>query len=371
MPAPKPPRRGRRIAARLMTAAEAAEAAEEDAEGYGQEITYVALQERARTSLPLGAGPEPPADKRISSAGSTALRAGGYPAARGRQSYVEPGYSVDYVEGDTEDRSIVITPTVDPERANGQVTVEDAIHIDLSSVAQAPANSTISANALAVIRRLLAGDAIDQAGSGLSPPEWRDLMLMLGREFTPVIASAAGTAAGTREATAVGSSQSTPPHGGTSQKPEPRRKTPRASLGRSVSSRRAKAQSQKLSAKTRAEIIGYTRIIVTALDEVLDYERVKRRNAPPPILWIDDREYIKDVNALISEINRLNKLLEEGKRVPKKHQINLVHHANRFLDTYVKYLAAGSAALTVGAFATVLSHLGLDPTHVITKALRH
>ncbi len=41
--------------------------------------------------------------------------------------------------------------------------------------------ATISATGLAVIRRLLAGEPVDQAASGLSPREWRELMALLGR----------------------------------------------------------------------------------------------------------------------------------------------------------------------------------------------
>jgi thymidylate synthase (FAD) len=41
--------------------------------------------------------------------------------------------------------------------------------------------ATISATGLQVIRRMLAGEAVEQAESGLSPREWRDLMAVLGR----------------------------------------------------------------------------------------------------------------------------------------------------------------------------------------------
>jgi thymidylate synthase (FAD) len=41
--------------------------------------------------------------------------------------------------------------------------------------------ATISATGLAVIRRLLAGEPVGQAGSGLSAREWRELMAVLGR----------------------------------------------------------------------------------------------------------------------------------------------------------------------------------------------
>jgi thymidylate synthase (FAD) len=41
--------------------------------------------------------------------------------------------------------------------------------------------ATISAAGLAVIRRLLAGDPVDQPSSNLSPREWRELMTLLAR----------------------------------------------------------------------------------------------------------------------------------------------------------------------------------------------
>ena len=41
--------------------------------------------------------------------------------------------------------------------------------------------ATLSATGLSVVRRMLAGEAVDQAASGLSPREWRELMGVLGR----------------------------------------------------------------------------------------------------------------------------------------------------------------------------------------------
>jgi thymidylate synthase (FAD) len=40
----------------------------------------------------------------------------------------------------------------------------------------------LSAPGLDVVRRLLAGEAVDQADSGLSKREWRELMATLGRD---------------------------------------------------------------------------------------------------------------------------------------------------------------------------------------------
>jgi len=43
----------------------------------------------------------------------------------------------------------------------------------------------LSRSALAIVRRLLAGEAVAQAESGLSPREWRELMAALGRPVIP------------------------------------------------------------------------------------------------------------------------------------------------------------------------------------------
>ena len=40
--------------------------------------------------------------------------------------------------------------------------------------------ATLSAQMLVVVRRMLAGEAVDQAGSGLSKREWAELMETLG-----------------------------------------------------------------------------------------------------------------------------------------------------------------------------------------------
>jgi thymidylate synthase (FAD) len=41
--------------------------------------------------------------------------------------------------------------------------------------------ASISATGLQVVRRMLAGEAVEQKDSGLSPREWRELMAVLGR----------------------------------------------------------------------------------------------------------------------------------------------------------------------------------------------
>jgi len=46
----------------------------------------------------------------------------------------------------------------------------------------AVAGMTLSGPALAVVKRMIDGEAVEQEGSGLSKREWRELMASLGRE---------------------------------------------------------------------------------------------------------------------------------------------------------------------------------------------
>jgi thymidylate synthase (FAD) len=41
---------------------------------------------------------------------------------------------------------------------------------------------TLSASMLAVVKRMLAGEAVEQQGSGLSKREWNEMMASLGRD---------------------------------------------------------------------------------------------------------------------------------------------------------------------------------------------
>ena len=42
--------------------------------------------------------------------------------------------------------------------------------------------ASLSKGGLDVVKRMLAGEAVDQENSGLSKREWRELMAVLGRE---------------------------------------------------------------------------------------------------------------------------------------------------------------------------------------------
>ena len=44
---------------------------------------------------------------------------------------------------------------------------------------------TLSTQMLAVVKRMLRGEAVDQAGSGLNRREWAELMAALGRNLDP------------------------------------------------------------------------------------------------------------------------------------------------------------------------------------------
>jgi len=104
-----------------------------------------------------------------------------------------------------------------------------------------------------------------------------------------------------------------------------------------------------------------------ATKEALDYDQVRDHNQRTPALWSDDPSYLKDVNAIVVELRRLNVLLE-AKRPRKKEAeravIDLTQHLDTFLKNYAAWFGRGAAALTVGSIASLLHYAGLDPTAV-------
>ena len=88
-------------------------------------------------------------------------------------------------------RSLRKAGSADTDGASGRATLEEILYEPLRVLDQGfvcvvdymgdDAAIVQAATGLAVIRRLLAGEQVEQAASGLSPREWRELMAALGR----------------------------------------------------------------------------------------------------------------------------------------------------------------------------------------------
>jgi hypothetical protein len=134
----------------------------------------------------------------------------------------------------------------------------------------------------------------------------------------------------------------------------------------------------------KTQVIFFSELFITALEEALDYDPIRHHNAPPPALRLDDDDYLEEVRTLIAELKRLNKNLEKAakaeakpkpKRTPaprkaaEKSAIDVSKHVNTFLNKYASGLGTGAAALTIGTAGALLYQLGV-PLDFLTKHVR-
>jgi hypothetical protein len=104
-------------------------------------------------------------------------------------------------------------------------------------------------------------------------------------------------------------------------------------IGSKKSRRSTPKDTQRLVIRNRQQVIAHSRLIISALEDALDYDPLRHHNRPPPELRIEDAGYLQDTRALIAELKRLNALLETRrapKGEPKRTVIDLKKHINNF-----------------------------------------
>jgi hypothetical protein len=125
--------------------------------------------------------------------------------------------------------------------------------------------------------------------------------------------------------------------------------------------------------RDRSQAIQYSRILITALQEIVDYDPARHHNQPPPDLYVGNDKYLHEIRALIAELRTLNSLLEAKRPTKKKVSVvtvDLKVHVNAFLKAHSKVLGAGTAGLLIGAFSSLLHQLGLGPD-IVSEILNH
>jgi hypothetical protein len=121
---------------------------------------------------------------------------------------------------------------------------------------------------------------------------------------------------------------------------------------------------ERILIENRVDIVRYSRAIIRALEEAVDYDPKRHHNLPPPALRLDDAGYLRQVGNLVIELRRLNDLLEQ----PTKVDVAAIHkqagrfgkHFEKFLDSYLDSLAKGAGALTVAAAVSLLYKTGVS-----------
>jgi hypothetical protein len=124
------------------------------------------------------------------------------------------------------------------------------------------------------------------------------------------------------------------------------------------------------------EIIHFSRLLISAIEDTLEFSVDRHHNRPPPALMIEDatEEYLHELRRLVAELKSLNENLEalvaapapkrkraEPSSTVKKSAVDVKKHLNTFLDRYAKYLAPGAAMLTIGTVSALLNKLGVPP----------
>ena len=122
------------------------------------------------------------------------------------------------------------------------------------------------------------------------------------------------------------------------------------------------------------EIIRYSTALITALQEALDQDPVRHHNNPPSGLRIEEADYLAEVRSLVTELKRLNSILEASVSpsidIAEKTVNRLAHHFDSFFGAYAKSLGHGTAALTIAVAIALLSKAGVG-TDLIETIWRH
>src|SRR5215471_1727303 len=135
---------------------------------------------------------------------------------------------------------------------------------------------------------------------------------------------------------------------------------------------------QKIFIKDRKAIVQYSRILIIALQEVVDYDPERHHNRPPPELRLDgDPDYLAEIRNLIAELRRLNSLLER-KRVSRKEEKAAIGILAKCADKFSvsmsrslglglgKTLGVGVAGLVVASLAGLLAQTGIGQDVIST-----
>jgi hypothetical protein len=119
--------------------------------------------------------------------------------------------------------------------------------------------------------------------------------------------------------------------------------------------------------RDKAQVLQYSRIVIAALEEIVEYDPKQHHNRPPPQLRIEDEAYLQDIQRLIAELTRLNDLLESKqprKTATKRALINVRKHFDTFFgklaSSFGTTLGTGAGGLLIGSVAALLYQAGFD-----------
>jgi hypothetical protein len=110
----------------------------------------------------------------------------------------------------------------------------------------------------------------------------------------------------------------------------------------------------------RDQAVFYSRMLILAFEEVLQYDPARHHNRPAPSLYIDDADYLRYVRQLLEELKQLNKVLVQKRGQPGPRKVSqLSKHLDKFFSNYAAVLGKGAGYLSVGVAAGLLVQLGI------------
>jgi hypothetical protein len=138
---------------------------------------------------------------------------------------------------------------------------------------------------------------------------------------------------------------------------------------------RRTARSRSPARMNAAMVKRYSTILITALQETLDYTPRRGSNQHAPTLWLDDSTYLNDVAALAAELRRLNALLDTKKaKTARNSAIRFGKHVDTFLGkfsgSFGTALGVGAAGLLIGSAGALLTYAGIQ-TPLVNQIFSH
>jgi len=118
----------------------------------------------------------------------------------------------------------------------------------------------------------------------------------------------------------------------------------------------------------REQVLHYLHVLITAFEEVEGFNPARHHNRTRPALWIDDANYVADVRSLLTELRKLNDLLNiliakpalKSESEAQKAVGVVATGTKKFVESYADALGKGAAALTIGAAGALLYHFGVS-----------
>jgi hypothetical protein len=85
--------------------------------------------------------------------------------------------------------------------------------------------------------------------------------------------------------------------------------------------KRKAAAAATVKIRSRPQVVQYSRILIAALEEVVDYSPARHHNQRPPDLRIDDEGYLTEIRNLVAELRTLKCAFGKRRAASQKRRL--------------------------------------------------